>query len=185
MITTRGDWLLLPTVGCFTPGYCLFMPSEHVDAVAELPQRELREVERATEDMRARVEQVFGPTVVAEHGARGCDLGAGCCAHAHLHLVPVPNASAVGAAYEATGGDGLSLPALSDLHTVEGGAYVYLSPRPGEHLVWPAAGFARQFIRRVCARLHGRSAFYDWRDYPFSDVQQDTLHRLRGEFEVP
>lgn len=185
IITKRGDWLLLPTVGCFTAGYCLFMPSEHIDAVADLSEEELREVEATTEQMRARLEHIFGPTIVAEHGARGCDLGAGCCAHAHLHLVPVPDPDAVTAAYRATGGDGVCFPFLWDLPAVALGAYVYLSPRPGEHLTWPATGFARQFVRRVCAGLHGLNAFYDWRDYPFSNIQQATLRQLREEFAVP
>jgi diadenosine tetraphosphate (Ap4A) HIT family hydrolase len=185
IITACGDWLLLPTVGCFTPGYCLFMPCEHVNAVADLPGEQLHEVESAAEQMRARLTYVYGPTIIAEHGARGCDLGAGCCTHAHLHLIPVPDPGAVVADYLATGGDGASLAGICDLPTVAAGAYVYLSPRPGTHLAWPAAGFARQFVRRVCARLHGLGAFYDWRDYAFPDLQQATLQRLRGAFAGP
>lgn len=182
IIARDRDLLLLPTIGCFTAGYCLFMPIEHVDAVAELPTSQLHEVEVATGRMRSLLEQVYGPTIVAEHGARGCDLGAACCTHAHLHLIPVPDADAVTATYRATGGDGVSLETLSDLPTA--GAYVYLSPRSGEHLAWPAARFARQFVRRACASLHGLGAYYDWRDYPFADIQQATLHQLRETFAV-
>lgn len=185
IITTHRDWLLLPTIGCFTAGYCLFMPYEHVDAVADLPEEQLDGVESAAEQMRSRLTRVYGPTIVAEHGARGCDLGAGCCTHAHLHLVPVPDPDAAFADYRATGGDGVSLTGLCDLPTVAAGAYVYFSPRPGTHLAWPAAGFARQFVRRVCARLHGLGTFYDWRDYTFFDLQQATLHQLRKAFTGP
>ncbi|MGH8901036.1 MAG: hypothetical protein ACRDYA_04985 [Egibacteraceae bacterium] len=185
IITAHRDWLLLPTIGCFTPGYCLFMPCEHVDAVADLSGQQLHGVESAAEQMRSRLTHVYGPTIIAEHGARGCDLGAGCCTHAHLHLVPVPDPDAVVADYRATGGDGLSLEGIFDLPAVAASAYVYLSPYPGRHLAWPAAGFTRQFVRRICARLHGLGAFYDWRDYTFPDLQQATLHRLRGAFAEP
>lgn len=36
IIIRSGDWRLLPTLGCFTEGYCLYLPVEHIDAVAGL-----------------------------------------------------------------------------------------------------------------------------------------------------
>src|ERR1700722_3047068 len=68
--------VLLPTVGCFTPGYCLFMPLEHLDAAADTPPGELRDVAGAAESMRALISSVSGPVVIAEHGPRGCETGA-------------------------------------------------------------------------------------------------------------
>lgn len=84
VIAEASDWVLLPTVGCFTPGYCLFMPIEHFDAAADVPHRGLWNAGTALEEMRTLIAGVFGPTIVAEHGPYGCELGAGCCSHAHL-----------------------------------------------------------------------------------------------------
>jgi hypothetical protein len=132
------------------------------------------------EEMRAGITAVFGPTIVAEHGPRGCELGAGCCSHAHLHLIPVPDPDAVTAAYQATGGSGRRLDGLTDLSEAVEGPYLYLSPRPGEHLLWPAAGFARQYVRRVCAALHGVGEYFDWRDHPFDANQALTITALQS-----
>src|SRR5262245_34047220 len=82
------------------------MPTEHVDAAADLRPTVLEDLEPAMENVRSLIESVFGPTIVAEHGSRDCELGAGCCVHCHLHLIPVPDADAVTAAYRHTGGDG-------------------------------------------------------------------------------
>ncbi|MFI2664187.1 MULTISPECIES: HIT family protein [Micromonospora] len=184
IIVEDGGWLLLPTVGCFAPGYCLFMPLDHVDAAADLHPNELVRVEPAVERMRARIESVFGPTILAEHGSRDCQLGASCCTHCHLHLIPVPDPDAVTAVYQATGGDGKALQGLADLASTAEGPYLYLSPRPGQHLFWPAdSRFARQYVRRVCAQLHGVADQYDWRGHPFSHNQRLTADILRGVFE--
>lgn len=175
---TAGRWVLLPTVGALVEGYCLFMPVEHVDASADLTPAELSGVAEDAERMRALIESAYGPTILAEHGPRGCELGASCCSHCHLHLIPVPDPDAIGAAYARTGGPGTRLRSMPDLPTVALGSYLYLSPRPGEHYLWPSTGFARQFVRRVCATQLGIDAYFDWRDHPFTANQAATFGRL-------
>jgi hypothetical protein len=81
--------------------------------------------------------------IIAEHGPRGCELGAGCCSHAHLHLIPVPDPGAVTAAYRATGGPGHRLESLAALPGAVEGPCLHLSPQPGEHLLWSSPGFAQ------------------------------------------
>jgi diadenosine tetraphosphate (Ap4A) HIT family hydrolase len=184
VICEDSGWVLLPTVGCFAPGYCLFMPLDHIDAAADAAPGELAVTGAAVEEMRTLISGVFGPAVVAEHGPRGCELGAGCCSHAHLHLIPVPDPSAVTAAYQATGGPGRQLEALGDLPGAVDGPYLYLSPQPGEHLLWPSAGFARQYVRRVCAGQHGMPGRFDWRDHPFDANQALTVTMLRAAMQA-
>lgn len=91
IICETSGWVLLPTVGCLTPGYCLFMPLDHMDAAADATPNELALADATAEEMRALISSVFGPVIIAEHGPRGCELGAGCCSHAHLHMIPVPD----------------------------------------------------------------------------------------------
>lgn len=184
ILAEDAGWVLLPTIGGFTPGYCLFMPVDHIDAAAELDATELASVESGVEQMRSRITSAFGPTILAEHGSRDCRLGAGCCTHCHLHLIPVPDPDAVAAAYQSTGGTGATLSGLAELPTAVDGPYLYLSPRPGQHLLWPAdTRFARQYVRRVCARIHGLASQYDWRDHPFGHNQRLTADILRGTFD--
>jgi diadenosine tetraphosphate (Ap4A) HIT family hydrolase len=182
IICEISGWVLLATVGCFTPGYCLFMPLGHIDAVADAAHAELEMIGDAVEKMRTLISGAFGPVVVAEHGPRGCELGAGCCSHAHLHLIPVPDVEEITAAYLATGGPGRRIQGLAHLQEAVRGPYLYLSPRPGEHLLWRSAGFARQYVRRVCAAQHGVGDKFDWRDHPFDDNQLLTVAALRARF---
>lgn len=181
IICEVSGWVLLPTVGCFTPGYCLFMPLDHIDAVADAPLSELTLVGEAVENMRTLIGSTFGTVLVAEHGPRGCELGAGCCSHAHLHLIPVHDVDEVTAAYVATGGSGQRLHDLAHLSAAVDSPYLYLSPRPGEHLLWPSAGFSRQYVRRICAAQCGVGDQYDWRDHPFNDNQALTVTALRAK----
>src|SRR5215471_1964517 len=56
IITENDGWVLLPTIGCFTPGYCLFMPLDHIDAAADMAPTSLIEIEAMAEQARARIE---------------------------------------------------------------------------------------------------------------------------------
>jgi diadenosine tetraphosphate (Ap4A) HIT family hydrolase len=181
IIVREGDWVLLPTVGCFIPGYCLLMPIRHVEAIAELPRAELNWMDAFLTRMRRLIEDRFGPAIVAEHGPGRCDVGASCCSHAHLHLIPMgSHVASVIAAYERTGGPPTILPDLSALSNRAGEPYLYLSPGTQMHLVWHAAGFPRQFVRRVCASALGIGAQYDWRDHPFLPQMRQTLASLQS-----
>lgn len=180
IIVETDGWVLLPTVGCFTPGYCLFMPIGHIDAAADASFAELMRVQDALEDMRTVITSVFGPTIIAEHGPRGCQLGASCCSHAHFHLIPVSDPDAVMNAYQRTGGSGLNIRGIADLAQVSESPYLYLSPQPETHFIWPAHGFARQYVRRICASLCGMGEYFDWRDHPFAYNQSFTIDALRN-----
>lgn len=179
IIWRREGWVLLPTIGCFTEGYSLLMPERHLDAAADADSAELARVETVMEETRSLIANLYGPVIVGEHGASGCDLGAGCCSHAHLHLIPVPDPQAVQDAYDATGGQGYRIDSLAELAGNIEGPYVYLSARAGDHRVWTARGFARQYVRRVSAAQHQLADQFDWRDHPFSQLQQATLRNLR------
>ncbi|MFF3675932.1 hypothetical protein ACFYYS_18410 [Streptomyces sp. NPDC002120] len=176
---TTDRWVLLPTVGCLTPGYSLYMPLDHLDAAADVAPDDLPQVAAGLESMRTLIQNQYGPTIVAEHGPRDCELGASCCSHAHLHLIPVPDPDAILAAYEKVGGPGRRLSSLVDLPAAAETSYLYLSPRPGEHHYWPADGrFARQFVRRVVANQLGIGEQYDWRDHPFTETRHQTYDTL-------
>ncbi|MFE9851265.1 hypothetical protein ACFYPN_21065 [Streptomyces sp. NPDC005576] len=181
---TAEGWVLLPTVGTLAPGYCLFMPLEHLDAAADVTPASLQRVAEETEGMRALIQARYGPVILAEHGPRDCELGASCCSHCHLHLIPVPDPDEITAAYEKIGGPGLRLTSMTDLPAAADGSYLYLSPHAGEHYYWPSAGFARQFVRRVCADQLGIGASYDWRDHPFTENSQRTFAELSADLRL-
>jgi diadenosine tetraphosphate (Ap4A) HIT family hydrolase len=183
IITQDGEWVLLPTLGCFVAGYCLLLPIDHLQAAADLPTDALEALEARIEHLRRQIAGQFGPTIVAEHGPGACDLGASCCTHAHLHLIPIHDIDAVTDAYRQTGGAPRVLEGLAGLHALAGRPYLYLSPEPGTHLAWPAAAFPRQFVRRVCAAILGIPDRYDWRDHPFEATMRTTLLRLRTTFQ--
>lgn len=185
---TEGTWIvartqsrvILPTIGCLTQGYLLYMPHEHTLAFADLDGAELDDCEQDIDGLRSALFDRYGSLIVAEHGPRECDLGAGCCEHAHIHLIPVPSPDRVVKKYVEIGGPTELYRTLAECLACVEKAYVYVSPAPAEHYIWPAAAFPRQWVRRVCADIHGKASRWDWRDHSFDPERQRTYDALVG-----
>ncbi|WP_020391211.1 hypothetical protein [Kribbella catacumbae] len=181
IVGRTADRVVLPTIGCLTEGYLLYMPQEHTLAFADLEAKALDSCSADIDELRRSLNDRYGPMIVAEHGPRECDLGAGCCDHAHLHLIPVPDPDLVVKQYVEVGGPRLAFDNLADCLASVEEAYVYVSPAPDVHYAWPAVGFPRQWVRRVCADIHGRPEEWDWRDHPFEAERKQTYDALVGQ----
>lgn len=157
IIWEDDDFLVLPTMGCFTPGYCLLMPRDHVLSFANLPLDQLRGGLKVAEQWRGKIEKRFGQTVIAEHGAGECGLnGAACCDHAHLHLIPVHGRiGQVSRQYLDAGGSPTVLAEPEEVCRLSGAPYILLSPRPGQWWIW------QELVRRVSTSV--RSPSLCWR----------------------
>lgn len=82
--------MCVPSIGAMVEGWTLVVPRRHVLSISELDDLEWSDFSAQRDIMRARVEAVYGQTVVFEHGAGGAHRTAGCGVdHAHMHIVPV------------------------------------------------------------------------------------------------
>lgn len=170
ILCADASFVVLPTIGAFTPGYILLMPRHHVRSFAELDGPVLERAGRIAENLRRVLNDLYGPTIVAEHGPGGpTEPSAACCDHAHWHLIPTEPAAVVDA-YETAGGSPEILPDVRGLRDQAGRAYMYLSPIRHSHFRWShSVQFGSQFVRRVTASLIGRGDQYDWAVCPFTE----------------
>ncbi|RSM61974.1 hypothetical protein DMB66_23205 [Actinoplanes sp. ATCC 53533] len=185
LVARTDQRVVLPTIGCLREGYLLYMPADHTLAFADLDRDILSSCSEDLDSLRAQLHERYGPMIIAEHGPRECDLGAGCCDHAHMHLIPIPDPAQVLDQYVARGGPQPRFDNLADCLASIQEAYVYVSPEPGAHYVWPAQGFPRQWVRRVCAEIHGKTAEWDWRDHSFTPERRRTYEALKGNLTLP
>jgi hypothetical protein len=142
----------------------------HRRSFAALSEDELSDAENSLRCLRDRIAERYGPMIVAEHGSGECDMGASCCDHAHLHLIPLPGlVDPLVDIYQEVGGKPRVLSSLVDLRSFNGRPYLFLSPRDGLYMVWTnVERFKRQFVRWATAKLMGVEDFYNWRNYHFA-----------------
>lgn len=166
----NGAFVAMPTLGCFVDGYTLVLPKKHVPSFAALDQEASLAGAAVVEKTRAALEKLYGRCIVAEHGAAdGCSMGAGCCDHAHVHVIPLGDKSErVLEEYRATGGKEQVAGDWRQLAGFTGLPYLMLSTEPGVYRIWAATPqFHRQFVRRVAAGLVDKVAWYNWREFHF------------------
>jgi hypothetical protein len=83
------SYVVTPSLGSFIEGWTLIISKRHVTSMSQLSLSEIRELNSLIPEIRKRVEQAYGPTIVFEHGplTAGTEFGCG-IDHAHLHVVP-------------------------------------------------------------------------------------------------
>lgn len=90
LIREPGVGIAVSAVGAFVPGYVVVAPLTHTLSVRDLPQGARNELLRLVRSVRSRVEHIYGPATIFEHGS--CQELDGrrsaCIAHSHVHVVP-------------------------------------------------------------------------------------------------
>ncbi len=185
LIYADGGYALVPTVGCFTEGYCLYLPTKHVTSFAFLGKVELTRVQDELYKISDILKREYSSELImAEHGAGSeTKCGASCINHAHIHLIPVNDSLMVLKQFLNVGGPPTILNSMSDLSVLSGEPYIYLNWRGDKFLVWTnTEKFPRQFVRSVCATLHGLPDMWNWRMFPFYEEMKATTARLKHHF---
>lgn len=84
-----ASFVVIADIGPIVEGYCLIVSRSCVPAIAHLPREELAELAILVDCLQEAMQEVFGESILFEHGAATFTRNAGACIeHAHLHVVP-------------------------------------------------------------------------------------------------
>jgi diadenosine tetraphosphate (Ap4A) HIT family hydrolase len=173
LIQEPGVGIALSAVGAFVPGYLIVAPEMHTLSIRELPQDTRGELLRLARSARSRIEQIYGPTTIFEHGS--CQWFEGrrsaCIAHSHIHVVPgeygFDRLALRFTAFE-------SLEAmLSAAEARQGGGYL-MYQEPGGSVHYAADPGISQYFRRRIAAVLGEADAWDYAVEPRWDNVRAT-----------
>lgn len=185
VISAKDDYLLIASIGSLVEGYSIYIPKEHYNSFANLPQKELTKVRININRLRSVMSKVYNSKViVAEHGTgNDVNVSSSSIYHAHLHLIPIENTKDFYPIFHKTGGRPIKIGNISELSEFEGESYIYLSLDEETHLIWTnTEKFIKQYIRWACAKVVGIESKYDWKIYPFEDNIKKTVKKLKPIF---
>lgn len=170
---------VVPTLGCFVPGYLLIVPRQHVTSFGRLDTATLAEAEGLIKALSARLSVVYDlPVLGFEYGLNA--PGARRIEHAHWHLLP---SSATLSEWLAERLMGTPLDSLTDLPDGQS-SYIAVRDQAGALTVYdidgPVDESRRIRLRRVLAELDPRvdAAMWDWHVNGFADLIAQTIADL-------
>lgn len=90
LIREPGVGVAVSAVGAFVPGYLIVAPEAHTWSIRDLSQGAREKLLHLVRSVRSRVECIYGPTTIFEHGScREFDsYRSACVAHSHVHVIP-------------------------------------------------------------------------------------------------
>jgi hypothetical protein len=174
-------------LGPITEGYSLIAARAHVPSMLDLPSGHRKELVDFTALVRERLDTVYGPATVTEHGRVPPCLERHALAHEphclHAHRLVFPNSPQLDLTEVA--------PALvahefgsflgAAVAFRDPGQYLYLENPDGTCQLASVHGpFPRQFFRRVVAATVGALEVSDWQAHPRHEVISLARERLRA-----
>lgn len=134
------------------PGHLLLCPTEHKRSLSQLDEDAFRTIDGLVERFANACRQQGLFPLIAEHGSGGVgEHSNACCDHAHLHMIPLPDAAAfqrIIAAFERHGGEATTQPALRNIRTLGDQSYNLVAGPDGPIRVWSDTHrFFNQFFR--------------------------------------
>ena len=163
-ILESRNFVVVPTLGHFIPGWLLVIPREHhlcLGALDDELMSELTAVKRKSEDL---LRGIYGAVIKFEHGPCLSVTVGTCVAHAHLHIVPTKEDLRSELASFFRGREIHGLHELSFLFEHKC-PYILYEDDAGSAAVYETPLIPSQFMRMLLARKIGALAKYDWRDY--------------------
>ena len=177
------SYVVTPSLGSFIEGWTLIISKRHVTSMSQLLLSEIRELNSLMPEIRKRVEQAYGPTVVFEHGplTAGTEFGCG-IDHAHFHVVPFNDHIIPLIERELTCIKWRQLEQFEDI-LQERKSYLFVVDIDAENGIISNPGCIQsQFMRRILAKYMGVMEYFDYHQYSFEENASATCRSLRGAF---
>jgi diadenosine tetraphosphate (Ap4A) HIT family hydrolase len=164
-------------VGAFVPGYVIVAPETHTRSIRDLPRGARNELLRFVRSVRARIERIYEPTTIFEHGScqRFDGRRSACIEHSHIHIVPgeygLDQLALRFTAFE-------SLEAmLAAAEACQGTGYL-MYQEPGGSVHYAADPGISQYFRRHIAAVLGEADAWDYAAVPRWDNVRATQLRF-------
>lgn len=185
------NFMVIPGLGAFFPGYIMILPKRHVMSFAELTPKEFEEFYQVLNDMRFILESVYKEKIFVFEcgsGKNGGGKHSTSIVHAHVHLAPTDMP-----VLEEVQKSGLHPAKIKSQELItEYGKYpymLYIDQQDRWYITSdPMTYFPRQHPRQVLADYMGLAkGEYNWRTHPHRErldtIAEEIYDFLRKEFK--
>lgn len=187
ILAENDSYFAVSSVGGFIPGWTLIFPKAHfLNLSNDYSRSEFLSFATHVTNV---VSAEYGRCVVFEHGSNSYNSATSCGVHhAHMHIVPFSDNIELLALQESE--DLLWKPAqLAEVSSLaDGGEYLFCSNSfdalATKGVISKLNSPKSQFFRKVLARATGFLNMYDYKQYKFNEVSEDTTQKLAKKFAM-
>jgi|SRR5579883_3313012 len=179
------SFVALPTVGALVEGWLLVVPRTPALSYAGITAELFREFEMFLEEVALRVQSVYGPVSIFEHGPSRVASTVGCGVdYAHFHVVPTPCDLLTGAQQIAPNVVWRKVSSVKNIRELKNSpnGYWFLQQMHGSSSSYIGSctdeNAPSQLFRRVIASHLGIPSAYDWKTASGESLIASTVEKL-------
>lgn len=187
ILVENDNFVCTPTLGALVEGYILTIPKNHVICAGGLPLDILDDYWDFTSKMSRIIEEIYGKSVIFEHGPSQSNTQVGCGVdHAHLHIVPFQeslfdNVNQINPSP-------ISWQHIDDIIEIKrthesGKEYLLFQNQTGELMLGTSSTISSQLFRRAIAKSRGHPEKFDWKSYSFKKNVEATVNTIKNKVQ--
>ena len=164
IIHETENFVVFPSLGPLKEGHILIAPREHRFGMSAVPEEHYKELEAILKEMQEKLSQVYGTSILFEHGDINREKKAGSCIqHGHFHAIPADIELILYLKRHFTGREVSDLVELRE-QTRKHEPYLFVEEK-GKKYIFPVANILpSQYLRQAVAVLLKRSERWNWRN---------------------
>jgi diadenosine tetraphosphate (Ap4A) HIT family hydrolase len=172
-------------LGPLAEGYALILSKRHFSCCAELPRSHMAEFENLVRDVRQAQINLYGKSLMFEHGRSGACLppgnGEDLCYHAHLHLLPaaIDLADSISDDFPAVTFDAWQ--EVRSRYALTGRPYLLAEKRRRIVYAETPDRIRSRYLRRIAATALGKPELEDWIAFPSYSVVKVGRDKMATE----
>lgn len=179
------NFVVIPSLGQIIEGYLLIMPKKHYIGIGHLPKKLYPELELICKKVKQVLKEVYGPSLIFEHGTVSEKKKGGCCiSHAHFHVIPIQDEIFSEISRVFISSKIKTLSPLKEKFNKQQPYFFYQSNTDERYLFEIPDIVPSQYIRKLIALKVGKENEWDWRVYPEINKLLKTIETLKGRFNL-
>ena len=178
-ILQSSNFVVIPTLGHFIPGWLLIVSRVHVPCVGALDLTVFDELCAVKTKCESLLAALYGQSISFEHGSCSYGPSATCVEHAHIHVVPTNEDLTEVLAQHFSGCRVHKFEELTVMFAQKR-SYLMYEDAHGVKTVFDTPIVPSQYLRMLLASRVGRLEKYDWREYSGESELRDFMSRLNN-----
>jgi hypothetical protein len=172
-------------LGPLTEGYALILSKFHYSCCAEIPEASTEEFQRLIQIVRQAQINLYGHSLIFEHGRSGACLppghGEDLCYHAHLHLLPAAMSLTHSISNDFSTTSLKNWGAVRRRYAVTGRPYILAQHENSITHAETPARIRPRYLRNIIARKLGKPELEDWVAFPSYSIVQAGRDKMAAE----
>lgn len=182
------EYVVIPALGSFMPGYLLFLSKKHKSSLATLSDKDISQIEKHLNNFMEKISDISSKWIIFEHGSTKRSGIRSCCIdHFHFHILPldIDLASDIS---ERMDTQKIALNKLCEINikcNLDTRNYILIRNPDKQFYVLSPDAYSSQYVRQVISAYLNQADKWNWKNHARDEISINTISIFKDKHKYP